>query len=557
MRLLGYLILCVVLLSVVRFRAWTAVGGGDVSDRLVALTNPNPYLGEDTTICENQPYLLSPTGTYSSYLWSTGDTGPFIIVSTPGVYHVEVTDSVGCVGRDSITIEVLPAPMFALPDTTLCTAGSVSLSPDYCMGCDYYFWSTGDSTATISVNASGSYILEVRDTSGCRSFDTSQVQIYDFPGMLGPDSGFCAGDSILLDPGIAGSHLWSTGSTDPTLVVSQSGQYWVEVSAGICMGRDTMEVEMWPLPLVDLGADTVICEGDTLLLDAGGGAASYSWSNGSGGQFSQVWSSGMQVVQVTSSESCMAMDEVEVTVQPLPVASIDNLQPVYCESDEPVVLNATPQGGVFSGPVSGGVFDPSFWGPGQYQMGYTYVDPYGCRDQVFANLAVDALPSPAYAGPDGMTDEDAPFQMEAETPIVGQGTWSVIPTGPLIHNPSDPNTLVSGNGVAEGTYIFTWTVSNGTCPSESDDLGLLIHGLMIPTGFSPNDDEKNDKFVIRGLGGCEVRSLRVFNRWGDEVYYSQEYNGEWDGAALVDDTYFYVLNLGEKGKFSGYVVLKR
>lgn len=526
-------------------------------EEAVGISFSKPDLGPDTTICENEPYYLTASGNYATYLWSTGATSPGIWVSTPAVYILTVTDSLGTQYADTITIEVVPAPEFSLNDTTLCGGGSVLLDPAPCTVCFYYQWSTGDSSSTITVSSSGAYSLQVSDTNGCSAADTAIVDMPIFQGMLGPDTNLCSGDTLWLTPSTSGTNTWSNGASTASLSVTSGGLYWVEVDAGACQGSDTISIAGLPSPVVELGSDTAFCAGDTLFLDAGSDGDVYAWSNGGAGQMEAVWGSGEYAVWVSNIQGCTASDTISITVQSPTAASIRGLEPAYCESDEPVQLRVQPLGGVFSGPVSGGVFAPSFWGPGSYQIGYTYRDSIGCQSDTLVSVQVDAAPSPAEAGPDGMTSEDAAYQMEAANPTIGQGTWSVVPSGPEIQNPSDPNTLVSVNGVESGTYIFTWTVSNGTCPSESDDLGLLIHGLMIPSGFSPNDDEKNDNFVIRGLAGCEVRQLRVFNRWGNEVYFAGEYNNQWDGGNLVDDTYYYVLDLGEKGSFSGYVVIKR
>lgn len=522
----------------------------------IAMSN-KPDLGPDTTICDNEPYYLVPDGNYATYLWSTGATTPGIWVSSPAVYILTVTDSLGATYADSITIEVVPAPDFSLTDTTQCGGGTILLDPAPCTGCIFYQWSTGDSSTTTTVNASGAYTLVASDTNGCSETDTALVHLPVFQGMLGPDTALCQGDTLTLIPAVGGTNSWSTGGTGPSLSVTALGTYWVEVDDGLCQGSDTIEVAVHPRPPVDLGNDSTFCAGDTLLLDAGTAGNSYAWTTGGLGQTEAVWAAGTYAVAVTNAQGCSSTDAISITVQNLPVVSLSGLTEAYCASDDPIVLSVQPQGGVFSGPVSGGVFDPSFWGPGNYQIGYTYTDSIGCQSSIEVPVQVDEPPSPADAGPDGMTAGDIPYQMEAASPTVGQGTWSVVPSGPEIENPSDPNTLVSGSGVTEGTYIFTWTVSNGACPSESDDLGLLIHGLMIPSGFSPNGDEKNDNFVIRGLAGCEVRRLQVFSRWGSEVYAAENYNNQWDGGNLSDDTYYYVLDLGEKGSFSGYVVIKR
>ncbi|WP_316818893.1 gliding motility-associated C-terminal domain-containing protein, partial [Pedobacter nyackensis] len=84
--------------------------------------------------------------------------------------------------------------------------------------------------------------------------------------------------------------------------------------------------------------------------------------------------------------------------------------------------------------------------------------------------------------------------------------------------------------------------------------------VEIPNTFTPNGDGKNDNFLIKGLESYDDVSLFVYNRWGDEVYRSNNYKNEWNGNGLNDGTYFYVLKL-KKGKAEetrrSWVMIKR
>lgn len=97
--------------------------------------------------------------------------------------------------------------------------------------------------------------------------------------------------------------------------------------------------------------------------------------------------------------------------------------------------------------------------------------------------------------------------------------------------------------------------------------------IFIPEGFSPgNNDGVNDYFVILGADDYEDKTLRILNRWGNVVFESDNYQGEWDGTsnsnftiggnALPEGTYFYIFEGKLKGEdevktFKGYVYLNR
>jgi gliding motility-associated-like protein len=95
--------------------------------------------------------------------------------------------------------------------------------------------------------------------------------------------------------------------------------------------------------------------------------------------------------------------------------------------------------------------------------------------------------------------------------------------------------------------------------------------IIIPTGFSPNRDGQNDKYVIVRPYNITI-GLEMFDRTGGVVYKSADYKNDWDGRAnqrmaffgkdLPDGTYFYIVTATDKltnkvTKFNGYITLRR
>jgi hypothetical protein len=104
----------------------------------------------------------------STYHWSNGATTKSITVSTADSYSVTVTNTSGCSATSAATaVTVNPLPVATITadgPTTFCPSGSVTLtaSPEAS-----YLWSTGDTTRSISVHATGNYSVTVRNPSGC------------------------------------------------------------------------------------------------------------------------------------------------------------------------------------------------------------------------------------------------------------------------------------------------------------------------------------------------------------------------------------------------------
>lgn len=129
--------------------------------------------------------------------------------------------------------------------------------------------------------------------------------------------------------------LWNTGGTDSFITVTSTGvptQYWVEVTNEWgCTNSDTVNLTLKPSPEVDLGPDTLVCEGGTVPLDAGDDGIDYYWNTGDTTQTIVVDDGGNYSVLVTNEFGCMATDTIHVTVEgyapTIDGIIVDNLSP--------------------------------------------------------------------------------------------------------------------------------------------------------------------------------------------------------------------------------------
>lgn len=90
-------------------------------------------------------------------------------------------------------------------------------------------------------------------------------------------------------------------------------------------------------------------------------------------------------------------------------------------------------------------------------------------------------------------------------------------------------------------------------PSDKEFISI-DPDFFIPEGYSPNDDEVNDVFFIRGINKFPNNSIVIYNRWGNKVFEASLYTNTWNGTNdfgitvgsndLPIGTYFYLLDLG-------------
>jgi len=197
---------------------------------------------------------------------------------------------------------------------------------------------------------------------------------------------------------------------------------------------------------------------------------------------------------------------------------------------------------------------------------YTFIwteSNWNCIDSDDVKIIFWEPPTPAEAGADQLLSPYAKETLlEGNVPLVGTGEWTKLPSESIIDNPSDPNTRVSN--LLSGEYKFVWTITNGVCPEESDAVKITINRLFIPSGFSPNGDDINQFFEVRGIINIP-NELIILNSGGSEVYRQKNYQNDWDGTyksgeELPDGTYYYIFYIYDTDKpreESGFVVIKR
>ncbi len=243
--------------------------------------NPLPVvsLGADQSICAGELATLDATTAGGSYLWQDGSTNATFQADATGTYSVDVTVN-GCTSGSSVDVTVIPLPVVDLGGDQIICPGSSVLFDGTTPGATY-LWQDGNTDANYSATYPGIYAVTVF-VGSCSNSDYATLSNYTLPVVdLGYDQTVCAGQAANFSVAVPNStYAWSTGAITASIAPTTAGTYWVDVTRDGCTVRDSVQLFVTPLPVVDLGTPPAVCPGATVTLDATTAGGSYLWQDG-------------------------------------------------------------------------------------------------------------------------------------------------------------------------------------------------------------------------------------------------------------------------------------
>jgi gliding motility-associated-like protein len=568
----------------------------------IRITPPPPLdLGPDTTICNGESILLNAGSAFEDYEWQDNSTDSTFTVTQPGTYYVEATTSWGCPVVDSIIIEYSVLVNLG-NDTSICIGDTMRYNAG--AGYSQYEWQDGSSDSTYLVWEPGNYNIwvYVEDEFGCYDSDTVNLTIIDdgTEVSLGNDTLLCYGSEFVLNPGVFDDIQWQDGSINPTFTVTQPGIYWVTVFGECGTGADTIAISYLPEVEVGLGEDVTLCAGEFVTLDAGFGYLSYLWQDGSTTQQLNVYESGLYYVTVENINSCLGGDSVIVEVAnvvTLPAEAVicagetltinagfgfDNYNwsngsdnqiievsegSIYyvdvaynfgCPSSDTIKVTWTPQPisdlGEDTGICEGSSLEligPDgdyiyFWNGIQGEQifevseGGTYeLKVANSCGEAISDIYIDEYPVPEVnLGEDGLLFPGEELQLDAGEQDTyfwfdgSNGRYYQI----YFEDPSDDD-------------LYWVQVSNEHDCKATDSVKIELFNIFVPIVITPNGDLYNNRFEPKegSWSGIHEHRMTVFNRWGEKVWETNDFESGWDGKQngrfVAEGTYFWMLEI--------------
>lgn len=286
-------------------------GTAQASAEVVVDPLPTLSFSGVTQLCPGESTEITASGA-SQYVWGGGELTASITVTTPGIYSVTGSNNCGSV-TGSVTVTVATSPLVSISgDLSICAGESTVLTAT---GADSFVWNDQTTTASITVEAAGTYT--VTGTSACGTAEASAEVVVDpLPSAsISGDPQLCAGQSATLVASGGDSYVWSTGATTASITVDTPGAVSVTASNSCGSSTASLEVVVGVPPTVTVSGNTFLCPGATTVLTATS-ATSVTWNTGASGSTLVVSAPGLYIASV--SNGCGTdSDGLAVTASPL------------------------------------------------------------------------------------------------------------------------------------------------------------------------------------------------------------------------------------------------
>ena len=547
---------------------------------------------------------------------------------SPGTYDVQliVTTPNGCTDSIEQSVTVSPSPQSFFDFENECFGVPVSFTNSSILPpngtIQDWSWDFGDGSNpnTTSWEPQHNYptdgvfnvsLITYSPDLVCSDTLTDSVRVYARPI---PDFTFenvCLGEPMQLTSTSTGEisiWKWEFGdgtSPNPNQAVSHtydsSGVYSVLLTVSTiygCIDFIQQDVTVYPAPQPSFTAAAVCQESPTEFISTSSvtspsSIVSYDWNFGDGSppengmtiDHIYPFDGTINVVHtVTTSDGCVDSVSQPITVHPNPIVGFTGEPDEGCS---PLCVQFQELSGISSG------YNQSwFWDFGDdnqsaeqnvehcfenegtdtlasFDVSLTVTSNEGCVTTKVRDDYISVFPTPA------SRFDYSPKKTTIVFPTIDFTDWSIGANYWAWEFGDDQAINTSGlqnptyTYLEVGTYTITQIVYNNYECSDTSKSTLSVapdFTIYIPSAFTPNNDELNDRFNVKGVGIAEFK-MSIFNRWGDEIFTTEDVNEGWAGdykrneKPVENETFVYKIEVvditGQYHDFVGRVMLLR
>jgi gliding motility-associated-like protein len=548
---------------------------------------------DDSLVCTPQTVHFTNTGTTGpgySYKWYFGGFGtsiqenPTYLFNSPGIYLVSfvITNNINPLDKDSTVHTIIstltPSAGLTIDSTNACVRGKVNFIANFSTR-DTARWDFGDGTSYSSYSYYESHIYTAQGTYPVTYItyyqecsDTSEYQIkVDGPIaeiQINPEEA-CKGTPIqftMVPVSGVTLHEWTLGEGDTQTGNPATHSYetmgyntillFISGPSGNCEIEDT--VHIFEVDARFTPSNTLCDQQLVVFNNSSTGNTENLWDFGNGNSSlsedgSSIYNTGIYTVslRIENSANCADSTEQEIVINDLPEVTIIE-DPVICPG-VPVQLF-----------VSGA--DSASWFPPQEFDDPFILTPTVSPDSTTTYTALITDTATHCRNSDQVTVIVQPGFISGKIVVfptdttlrIGE-TFDVTIFDSLIRDLSylwTPDTWISCTDcespifqpLTTTTYTLVISDTNQCYSSESFDITINVLEeiqIGVPKAFTPNGDQINDVIKVNGWGIKRLIEFRIFNRWGKEVFFSDDINTGWDGYFNDHlqnvDTYSYII----------------
>lgn len=588
----------------------------------VTLSNTGPYCSDSTALLTVggsavPGYTWTGPGGYNHT--STAATLSISNIRSVGsnIYTVTAANALGCVNTATTLVDVLPIVNIAVtPTISVCQADSFSLTAHAAVaGSATYNWTGPGGYSAQGVqnpivnhampNQSGTYTVMAAfgtSTLTCSSNTTAVLVIPSVAIDPLPILPVChQGTLQLIGPPGAITYTWTGPANFSSNLASPSVPHVTPVNGGVyiiqarsvtgCINSGTVSVTVYDSLGIVVPDSRTVCRNSPTILSGrgvgGSGAYNYSWLPATGlthpaDSTTAANPADTETYTLTLSDvNCplsTASAVVTVSVLPLPVITFTCVTSEGCEPFVTDLQSASVPASAnclwrFTGGLTATGCDLRnmvFPVAREYDAALTVTDINGCTDSLSKTAFITVNPKPKvdfswYPDELSIITNEARFTDYSSVGLPMQGwRWNFKDLDSNVSFQPNPVRIFS----EAGSYDVGLSVTNVFGCVDSIVKKLVVEdefSLYIPNSFSPSKkDGVNDLFMPIGMGLLnESFEMRIFDRWGNEIYYTNDINKGWDGRVkniiARQDVYIYqisVKNLKLKTKrFMGHITL--
>jgi gliding motility-associated-like protein len=507
-------------------------------------------------VCKNTSLSLIASTGYASYQWEPNPTLSSFTISNPvaspvnnrTMYRCRAVQG-ACIAVDSVLLKLKDIELLQKTDNLCASAptGSIKTAAGWEWKRPLQFslnsgnWQTDSSFHELPA---GTYIIHLRDAAQCA--DSLQVTILQpYPALTLQEQiipANCTGQGGQLTINASGGLSPYRYSVNPVnysstqLYTLATGNHTLYVKdENNCIATKNIFMPMNNPTVLLMGPDKTICAGETVQLLNVSDATSFRWTPT--GTLSNPLALNPIAAPLTTTKYyitaydsiCQKTDSVIVFVKPAPIAGAGN--------DSAICLGNTLR---LNG--SGGI--NYTWSPATYlddvhspqpvcrpekNIVYrlTVTDSQGCSSRAQVRVLIKP-PVPVNAGEDVYATLGQTVQLRAEGPTAPPAIYSWEPATGL-SNTTIPNPLAA---TAQSILYKVMVTMPDGC-TGTDEIWVKIYlgpEIYVPGAFTPNNDGVNDKLFVIAAGIKKFHFFRIYNRWGQLVFFTNNLNTGWDGT---------------------------